>query len=63
MHTDLRPGEIFACEECQAVYAVMARGSVDSIQEARCACCGTVIVGWPEEYGFELIKPSYRDIA
>ena len=63
MQTNLRLGEVFACEECRAVYLVMERGSVDTIQEARCACCGTVMVGWPEEYGFDLIKPTYREIA
>lgn len=63
MHDHLRPGDTFQCERCHAVYLATERGSVETRDEARCSCCGTIMVGWPESCGFELVKPSDASLA
>ena len=62
MYEHLRPGDSFRCERCRAVYLATKRdGPIETRDDARCSCCGTIMVGWPEECGFELIKPSDPD--
>jgi hypothetical protein len=63
MYGHLRPGDTFSCERCRAVYLATERGGIETRDEARCTCCGTVMMGWPEDCGFELVKASDPDFA
>jgi len=62
MYDQLRPGDTFKCQRCHAVYLATERGSIETRDEARCSCCGTVMVGWPETCGIELIKAGELDL-
>ena len=55
MYEHLRRGDTFKCDRCRAVYVVVD-GEIEERNEARCACCGVVMMGWPKHFGFELVR-------